>query len=744
MEEQEDPFRVYSDRQIEAAHFSWSPYMDLIAVLPSDPANLAISVWRLINDKQTGSPLLFTEKIPFTGTVLGWVPDKRSLAVGDVMGNVFVYDAERQRTIELQKVHTCPVSWIDWQDLGPLGDDFDIQCISGSHKLPTIVATPTSIAQLFGDSLAGTSGGQAETQVGECAVLTSESLASSNRFTVLSVLGSNGKVQMYSGGSIPIGEFSVASLFGVSEAHGSFLTLSMSPDMATVAVVSTTSTGVNLHLLSSSILKFKRTEIALVTRIQSCMHWLLKQLNLSLTTISRVVAHPLEDFDAALGDILSGELEDDFLRCLLGESGVECPAFTKDCIVRQFPSVAKLTKLSKSTTQGLDFLTSVLLTRVNVIVDHLTLAGCELADMGEWKAKYACLGLTADNTRAVLEQASRIKAQLNTVIGRAQTVSIVLRVVFSWMEALVEQTSTADQADGLNTAAKSPPPSPEMTTYVVNLLRQDPNVLHDLKSMVTFDAIMAECNSFEIAYVQLLSQQRRTIGGRFSPIRQLSFPTSKTTDLTQLRWTDNVLDLLWVDQSDGLGRLVYCQIDPSSGFTRRLHFVPPELTRWSLPRFYRDDRLCVMLMHGSESASICLLRVGQFLASAAESANAGVIDVLPVDYGYSTFLIAQQLPEWYLSASRLEVSVPRGLCSIYSQDNGRMMTLDLEGGDDEDGDGKSSDAGSENSVIKNKDPSSSEGENKFSNVSRKPSDEKGESEDDSPPLPTGAQKLNFS
>jgi len=67
--------------------------MDLIAMFPNDTSNPSVVVWRLINDKQTNSPLLFSEKLPFMGTALSWVPDRRSLTVGDDAGNVFVYDA---------------------------------------------------------------------------------------------------------------------------------------------------------------------------------------------------------------------------------------------------------------------------------------------------------------------------------------------------------------------------------------------------------------------------------------------------------------------------------------------------------------------------------------------------------------------------------------------------------------------------------------------------------------------------
>ena len=262
LNDEEAPFRVYSERQLSVSHFSWNPYMDLMSVLPLDTSSPSFAVYRLINDKHSNSPLLFSEKLPFPGTTTCWVPDKRGVSVGDSVGNVFVFDAEHQRTIELHKVHDCAISKLFWTSVS-----LPVYCIpSGYPSLPSIFAMPLSLDE------------PADSPV------VCESLATSNLVTFLSVLSVSGKLSIYYGGSIPVCEISVSDLFGISS---DFFDVSLSSDLRKIQLLSTNDGNTYLYTITSSILSLRLSCIISVCRLEARIHWLLKTLSLQLETISR-------------------------------------------------------------------------------------------------------------------------------------------------------------------------------------------------------------------------------------------------------------------------------------------------------------------------------------------------------------------------------------------------------------------------------------------------------------------------
>ena len=661
--------------------------MDLLAVLPCDPRALSLSVWRLINERQSGSPLLFTEKLPYAATALAWVPDRRSLSVGDVMGNVFVYDAERQRTIELQKVHDCAVVSVDWVDMG-ISDSIP-SALSQSHKLAPISAVPASLVE-----------GSSESYPDSIQTNLNDSLACGDKFTVLTVLGVNGNIQLYSGGAIPVGEVAISTLFG-TECSGEFFQATLAPDTGSLAVLSGDSCNIHLYILNTGLLKHKLSELSVLARQESNIHWLLKQANSALGTISRICVPGLEELDSSLGDIF-GEIDSEILDSIMGKS--EPPAFVKDVILRQLTE-GKLAKLSKIVMQTYDFMISNLLSRVRLIIDHLTLTSAELVEASEWTRRFGILGVTPWVTAPLLAQVKDTQALLSVHIQRCQKASQVCRVLFAWLDTMLPSPEGVSHA----TASKGIAPSWEFLESVTASLRESPALLAAAKSLAKLDHLQESFQKCQDMYVSILSAQRRHMGARIVPQRQLSFRAESTsTGSIDMRFASDGVELLWVDGVDKA--LVLCQVRDST--SRQIRFIPPAGSAWKLPKFYRDDRTCAILLHADASASVCLLRVGEFLAS---SPSTGIVEIEPAAYGFPAYLTAQQLPQTFASVSLVEVSTHRGLCSIYSGEHERVLTLDLEDCDDDEGSDKS-EAGSNNSAIgKNSISSSSGEENKVSN-----------------------------
>jgi len=631
VQDEEDQFRIYSDRTIDASIFAWSPYMDLLAVLPCDPSNMSVSVYRLINDKQSGSALLFSEKIPFTASCVSWVPDKRSLAIGDVAGNVFVYDAERQRSVELQRVHECRIASMSWVAQG-LSASFDFSNFSGASKLPNIYATPITVAQLVGEV---GSGSTSDANVDESERLVNDSLAKSDKATFLTVMGENGRIQIYYGGSIPVAEFSVPGLFG-SINTTNFTIVSMSENFKTVAALAQ---GSEVYLINTGLLYFKKKEIARVCKLESDLHWLLKQLSVSVGAINRAVQSSLEEFDNQIGQYVVGDLED--LKA--GKN------FSSSL------SAAKVTKLGRSTLLSLDFMTSTLLTRVGVILDHITLVCCELSDSSESQWKYSVLGLIPSLCDDILAQARKMVVLFEKKLNSVQKCSISVRALQFWLESALDVPAAQRLVPSLSEKDKT----------------AETEWNSKLEDLSDFSDLLKESKSLETYYVQLLSHQRRSIASRIAPLRVIAFPQEEVTCMRWAECSEDQLEMCWTKRD----LLVYVSVNTLSGeIQKRLEFSAPTDSVWRSPQFYKSDKICVLLIHAN-STSICLLTFTNFFSSSFSQLS-------PSEYGFPSSFVAQQLPHVYAQSSVLEVSSERGLASAYTAE-GRMITLDLEKCDDE-------------------------------------------------------------
>ena len=657
MDEQEDHFRVYSDRQLDASLLSWNPYMDLMASLSSDPTNHSISVWRLIDDKQSGSPLLFSEKVPFAPTAVGWVPDKRGLTVGDATGNVFVFDAERKRTIELQKVHECAISSLHWRDGG-----FSIKSGSNSFKLPRILPIPLSI----GDGSVGPA--EPDPQV-----LSNDGLASTGKSTILSVLGSNGRVQLYFGGSIPVGELSIPDLFNGDDADVSFKRCELSPDLGSLAVLSEPG-GRSVYLVSTGLLRLRRRELAELAMAESDIFWLMKELQTSLASVQRVLEPIFDDFSSSFGNVI-GELDDELIDTIA--SGAAPPVFIQEVIKRELTG-AKLSKISKSILSGLDFFASVLVTRIGVLVDHLALRVAEVSELSCARTKFRPLGLeSADD---LVKKVAEIKHFVAKLVRETQSVFVAIRVVAHWVERAVDQAD-----DQPNSQRYSAVPERAAVERGVIYLRKSPKILTEMKNFLNFSALELLLAGLQNMYVSQLSGQRRAIGSKFTPVRSFSFPSSAPSGAADMIWDDGgAVKLVWAD-SDSAVTLSVVTINGDD--VERLLFSSPPGSVWNLPKFYDQNQVCVLLVHDGGFASVCLLTVAGWPAGAT---------VEPAEYGFPTFFVAQQLPAAFSLPEAMEVSASRGLCSV--QAAGRVLTLDLDGDDEDNEEDSGSEKSSESSI----------------------------------------------
>jgi hypothetical protein len=649
---EEEPFRVYSERQIEASHFKWSPHMDLMAWFTQESSNPSVAVWRLINDKQTNSPLLFTEKIPFPGTSLAWVPDKRSLTVGDSAGNVFVYDAERQRTIELQKVHDAPISHVDWLDLGLLDSRFT----SNHHKLPPISQPASSISSVVGDQPSAILGStNPDTDVAHQSPIQCDTLAFTDRVTFMTVLGLNGQLSMYYGGSIPIAEIALPNA-----EQTAYISAHVSPDLSNILVVSESGDSCRIDQINSGIVKLRKNEIIRLARIETRIHWLLKLINIGVDVIQRAVVQSIDEYHGLVDGLLNNDHGNYLHACLFGQENMEIDS------VGQI-TMAKTVKISRSTLNCIDYLTITLSSNVGIQIDHLSMAITELVD-----PRFAFLGIPIDVTRPLLEQVSGIRKKFYSLLNRLHDQSRLFKVLFSRIEKFIGGT---EPLDSLIANLKTPLPCDAVIKDLAD--RTSSTDLGDLLSLRNtineINGAIVGCKRLEEMYLSLLSYQRRVIGRKFlfGPTRA-SMP--KIIRPVQVEWTcSDEYRMTWVN--DG---------NISIFLNGKLHvYLPPERAKFLFSQFYRNGRLCVVLKH-PETVSIATIDVSVDTTEDSVSARPTaeiVVTHSPDEYGLKSVLLAQQLPPGYMDVTGFEVSPSRGICSIYSA--GRMITLDLEPDDDD-------------------------------------------------------------
>lgn len=188
--------------------------------------------------------------------------------------------------------------------------------------------------------------------------------------------------------------------------------------------------------------------------------------------------------------------------------------------------------------------------------------------------------------------------------------------------------------------------------------------------------LIEEGKEIEFQYLQVLSNQRRAISSKLAGKKLHSFSRMQSSQTPQMRWIDPCIVELIFEQHNG-NELVVVQINVRTDeILSRIEFKAPEGSRWFHPRLYSEDHICAVLVH-KETSSICVLRYSEWIGK--------LTIVEPEEYGFSNFFVAQQIPTKGASVCAMEVSGPRGLCSVYCE-GGRMITLDLENADDEEDD----------------------------------------------------------
>jgi hypothetical protein len=345
----------------------------------------------------------------------------------------------------------------------------------------------------------------------------------------------------------------------------------------------------------------------------------------------------------------------------------------------------------------------------------------------EASRKYSVLGLSKERVQGLLNRIGSLRSNLDTLIDQSQETVFVLKYVFAWLAGGIE-VKAGDEA-----SKRTPVP-----LRTIELLQAKPNIVCCTKNISSqLNNLLMEGKEIELLYLSLLSNQRRTIASRIVPKRMMSFPRVVDEILSpfrQARWTDGLVELVWEDNNGNT--LVVCQIDADSGEIKtRLEFQSPDKSVWKLSRQYKPGEVCSILVHEGESTSVCLLDYSHWLGLRKQ--------IGPDEYGFPMFFIAQQLPNSVPIA--LEVSGPRGLCSIYVE-GGRMITLDLENADDENEDEASNESNSSPELavhkrrhLKKLDSLLDNGENKFG--SNTPSSN--ESMKSSPSATPVVQRLRF-
>ena len=607
--------------------------MDLLATLSSDPSNPHVSVWRLIEDKQSNSALLFSEKLPFPGSAVAWVPDKRSLTVADVNGNVFVYDAECQRSIELQKVQDCAISSIEWLNIGR----FEETLTSRFFKLQSLSLPFSSISSLVGDQTA-------PVPVSEDIPQTVEYESFGDDFTVMGVLGVKGKVSLYHGGSVPIAEFESPSL---SETR--FSNLCMSPDLSSICITGESEDISCVVLMSSAILKLRSRLLHRLASRLSRGHWILKNLNTALEIISRAIQlEEIQTFFAHIDDLISSD------------SPPSC--------MTSF-SLPKLLKLARSTLNTLDYLSVSLISCISHWVDHLSMCVIDIVDMS--RVDSGIIGLSPSLVSPMMFQIKLIQSLLSETIESFQLQSRVYKWVFFRAQQWLSESSSEPVSDATSDPliANLRIPHVERPNEKIDLTK-----LSLEKTWKTFSSsFLKYLKQVEELFLAIQSNQRRVVGSQITARGEWKFQG----DNLKCIWRDSSqIDVVYTNCGD----LVFSSFTGEFSLIGSRRFKAPESLAFGFPHFYRNEKICALLQH-AQGVSIALI------ASCADWGDTVV--VLPDMYGVPGSFVAQQLPETVSDFSSMAVSASRGLCSIHSKEAGRIVTLDLEPDPDEDDDDES-------------------------------------------------------
>lgn len=111
---------------------------------------------------------------------------------------------------------------------------------------------------------------------------------------------------------------------------------------------------------------------------------------------------------------------------------------------------------------------------------------------------------------------------------------------------------------------------------------------------------------------------------------------------------------------------------------------------FTLCRSYDASHVAVLILDETEpqpSAAVCLVDITDIEFRSPGTSENGLVPPVPLtDIGElppEAVRRSAPLPESYLWASAMRVMSQRGVCSIYSWRARRLLTLDMEAGDDE-------------------------------------------------------------
>jgi len=405
------------------------------------------------------------------------------------------------------------------------------------------------------------------------------------------------------------------------------------------------------------------------------MHWLLRQINTGIDTVQRAVTQSAEEYHGLM-DVLLAELADDehvsdLAGFMLPTTTTTTPKWLNEIFSKSF-TMSKTVKTARSTLNCLDYICVTLVSHIGVMIDHLTLVISELTDASVHSQFSESLGVSIEYTRPLHAEMKKIRSEFDSFVSRVNDQSLLVKIFFSKCEAWICRNGGED--DPLLANMKTPIPSREVVESCSAERGSLAEKFSMQKSLSVFGDLLSYFKRLEEMYLGLLSNQRRTLGKHIQtsnsqPKKILIGPSLHTPHMVgcgQCTWVDDNGHVLLSDIQNG-----------------RMSFIPPHGAKFLFSRIYRNGKICCLLKH-PDTVSIVTIDAAQLTGAYPVIPAIAVRTYTPAEYGIRSILVAQQLPDWYLNVSGFDVSPSRGLCSVFSVESGRMITLDLEPDDEDD------------------------------------------------------------
>ena len=626
-----DHFRVYSDRAHAQGIFLWNPAMDLLLTVPE--VSGGVEVWRLIEDEE--SPLLFSEQLPFQSQAVVWHPEGRKLAVGDIGGNVFILSAEEdeRRVGELQKLHGCAISAIDWIQVGTKGSSDtlrNIRSISTSES-------PHSPFFYILNKLPG------------------ESVTTLSAPSILVSLSKNGHLAFVWDASLPIGDIKLPRTSDNQRFCG------ISAGSQATAVISEIEGEWFLSTIEHGILRENGPLLAKIAFVEQLVLETLKNYHSLLDTqITRNFNSTIDDLKAKLGGITGDELIENLLQSLAG-STCRLSSFFQESF-----SAHKFAAWESAAVEGLEAVLSALIIQGELFLDKLVILVNEIGKEQKFWNEDSHFELTKSlsSVRLVHRQTIQIARQ------EYHAIRCFLLIAKGWVDsaALPLEESRNNWFETLLTTE-----SPAAGIGILKSLGKE-----NTAGIIGENKLKETLKNLESVTLNFLTEQRRSISGLIQMGRLMKLGPAKNQPVCKWR-SDDCLEVLWVE--DVLLHFVRMRL-PSYTCEKVVLHSQMHGGIWSHCALHREFEIAVCVTHAS-ATSFCLvdLRRQPWLSVTPDDIQKSIGCIVAPERMLEDDIRAQQLPVNFCEPENLVVSPARNLASVYKA--GRLVTIDLLPEEDE-------------------------------------------------------------